>query len=169
MRSISVKITLVLIVVSLAGSLFTAFFIQNRTKNAFDIFIKNQDERVLVEELTAYYRDNQSWDGVDEVLKGAALYSNSNYGYGESGGNNPNRPFDRASLPFVLAADSGLIVAGGTSHTGYQTGDTLLVKELSNGIKLENDGEIIGWLIAGPIPQLRNNPQQSFLNTVQQG
>jgi signal transduction histidine kinase len=169
MRSISVKITLVLIVVSLAGSLFTAFYIQNRTKNAFDIFIKNQDERVLVEALTDYYRDNQSWDGVDEVFKGAALYSSSNYGYGESGGNNPNRPFDRASLPFVLAADTGLIIAGGTSHTGYQTGDTLPVKELSNGIKLENDGEIIGWLIAGPIPQLRNNPQQSFLNTVQQG
>ncbi len=169
MRSISVKIILVLIVVSLAGSLFTAFYIQNHTKNAFDNFIKNQDQQVLADTLTDYYRDNQNWDGVDEVFKEVALYSSSNYGSGESGGNNPNRPFDRASLPFVLALDSGLIIAGGTSHPGYQMGDTLPEKELMNGLKLENVGKIIGWLITGPTPQLRNNIQQSFLNTVQQG
>jgi len=40
---------------------------------------------------------------------------------------------------------------------------------LETGTKLKHDGEIIGWLIAGPSPQLRNNPQQSFFNTVQQG
>ncbi|MGB2954769.1 MAG: ATP-binding protein [Anaerolineales bacterium] len=171
MRSISVKITLVLVVVSLAGSLFTAFYIQNHTKNAFDNFIKNQDQQVLAETLTDYYQENQSWDGVDEVFKGVELYSSSNYGAGESGGNNPNRPFDRSSpsIPFVLALDSGLIIAGGTSHAGYQTGDTLPEKELMNGQKLENEGKIIGWLITGPTPQLRNNIQQSFLNTVQQG
>ncbi len=169
MRSISVKITLVLVVVSLAGSLFTAFYIQNRTKDAFDSFIKNQDEQVLVEALTTHYRDNQTWDGVDEVFKGVELYSSPNYGAGESGGNNPNRPFDHASPPFVLAIDSGLIIAGGTSHTGYQAGDTLPEKELLKGTELVYEGEIIGWLVAGPSPQLRNNPQQSFLNTVQQG
>jgi len=169
MRSISVKITLVLVVVSLVGSLFTAFYIQNRTKNAFDSFIKNQDEQVLVEALTEYYQDNQTWDGIDEVFKEVELYSSPNYGAGESGGNNPNRPFDHASPPFVLAEDSGLIVAGGTAHTGYQAGDTLPEKELLQGTKLVYEGEIIGWLVAGPSPQLRNNPQQSFLNTVQQG
>ena len=169
MRSISVKITLVLVVVSLAGSLFTAFYIQNHTKNAFDSFIKNQDEQVLAEALTTHYRDNQTWDGVDEVFKEVELYSSPNYGAGESGGNNPNRPFDHASPPFVLAVDSGLIIAGGTSHTGYQAGDTLPEKELLKGTELVYEGEIIGWLVAGPSPQLRNNPQQSFLNTVQQG
>jgi len=169
MRSISAKITLVLIVVSLAGSLFTAFYIQNRTQNAFDTYIKNQDQKVMVEALTDYFQENQSWDGVDAVFKGIALYSGSNYSAGESKGNNPNRPFDRASLPFVLALDSGLIVAGGTSHAGYQAGDTISDKELLKGTKLIYEGEIIGWLIAGPSPQLRNNPQQSFLNTVQQG
>jgi len=169
MRSISVKITLVLVVVSLAGSLFTAFYIQNRTKNAFDSFIKNQDQQVLAEALTEYYQDNQTWDGVDEVFTGVELYSSPNYGAGESGGNNPNRPFDHASPPFVLALDSGLIIAGGTSHAGYQAGDILSEKELLKGTKLIYEGEIIGWLIAGPSPQLRNNPQQSFLNTVQQG
>lgn len=169
MRSISVKITLVLIVVSLVGALFTSFYIQNRTKNAFDTFIKNQDQQVLVEALTDYYQEHQNWDGVDAIFKGAALYSGSNYSPGESGGNNPNRPFDRGSLPFVLALDSGLIIGGGTSHAGYQAGDTLSEKELLKGTKLIYEGEIIGWLIAGPSPQLRNNPQQSFLNTVQQG
>ena len=169
MRSISVKITLVLIVVSLAGALFTSFYIQNRTQNAFDTFIKNQDQQVLAEALTNYYQENQGWDGVDEVFKDVALYGNSNYNPGESGGNNPNRSINRSSIPFVLALDSGLIIAGGMSHTGYLAGDTLSEKELLMGTKLIDEGEIIGWLIAGPSPQLRNNPQQSFLNTVQQG
>jgi len=169
MRSISVKITLVLIVVSLVGALFTSFYIQNRTQNAFDTFIKNQDQQVLAEALTNYYQENQGWDGVDEVFKDVALYGNSNYNPGESGGNNPNRSINRSSIPFVLALDSGLIIAGGMSHTGYLAGDTLSEKELLMGTKLIDEGEIIGWLIAGPSPQLRNNPQQSFLNTVQQG
>ncbi len=123
----------------------------------------------MAEALTTHYRDNQTWDGVDEVFKEVELYSSPNYGAGESGGNNPNRPFDHASPPFVLAVDSGLIIAGGTSHTGYQAGDTLPEKELLKGTELVYEGEIIGWLVAGPSPQLRNNPQQSFLNTVQQG
>lgn len=169
MRSISVKIILVLVVVSLAGSLFTAFYIQNRTQNAFDNFLKDQDQQILVEALTDYYQQYQSWDGVNEVFKQMVLYSGSNSSGGESGSNNPNRPFDRGSLPFVLALDSGLIIAGGTNHTEYQTGDNLPEKELINGLKLEYEGENIGWLIAGPSPQLRNNPQQSFFITVQQG
>ncbi|MFV1949702.1 MAG: hypothetical protein ACC633_07200, partial [Anaerolineales bacterium] len=64
MRSISVKIILVLVVVSLAGSLFTAFYIQNRTQKAFDNFLKDQDQQILVEALTDYYQQYQSWDGV---------------------------------------------------------------------------------------------------------
>ncbi|NQS92278.1 MAG: HAMP domain-containing histidine kinase [Chloroflexi bacterium] len=169
MRSISVKITLVLVVVSLVGALFTSFYIQNQTKTAFDTFIKDQDEQVLVKALTNYYQENQSWDGVDQVFSELALYSNSNPGSTDAGGNNPNRPYARAPLPFVLSLDTGLIIAGGVNHVGYQTGDVIPENELRDSAKLEYGGKFIGYLIAAPSSQLRNNPQQSFLNTVQQG
>ena len=62
MRSLSAKITLVLVVVSIIGAIFTSFFIQNRTKIAFDDFIRDQDQQVLVEALTEYYLVNGSWE-----------------------------------------------------------------------------------------------------------
>ena len=55
MRSISVKITLVLVVVSLIGAIFTSFYIQNRTQKAFDTFIRDQDQQALVEALTDHF------------------------------------------------------------------------------------------------------------------
>jgi two-component system sensor histidine kinase BaeS len=169
MRSISIKITLVLVIVSLVGALFTAFFIQHRTKNAFDNFIRNQDQQYLVETLIDYYQGNTSWDGVDQIFKGSDYYGGGNQGFSDKGSNNPNRGFDRGAQPFILTTEAGMIIAGGTGHPGYQSGDTLPIKELEKGIKLESEGEVIGWLVVTPFPIPRNNPQQIFLNTLQQG
>jgi len=58
MRSISLKITLVLVVVSLIGTLFTAFYLQDRTRQAFDTFIRDQDQDILVAALTEHYQTN---------------------------------------------------------------------------------------------------------------
>ncbi|MGB2963053.1 MAG: HAMP domain-containing sensor histidine kinase [Anaerolineales bacterium] len=169
MRSISIKITLVLVIVSLVGALFTVFFIQYRTKNAFDNFIRDQDQLYLVETLIDYYQDNSNWEGVDQIFKESAFFGGGIQGFSDKGSNNPNRGFDRGSQPFILASEAGMIIAGGTSHLGYQPGDTLPIKELEKGIKLESEGEVIGWLVVTPFPIPRNNPQQIFLNTLQQG
>jgi len=169
MRSISIKITLVLVIVSLVGALFTTIFIQNQTKNAFDNFIHNQDQQVLTQALVDFYSTNNRWQGVDQVFNRITLYGSNSFGNAEKWENDQIRPFNRieGAQPFVLATDSGLILAGGAGHTGYQPGDTLSTKELKNGIKLESDGELIGWLVVVPFPQPRNNPQQNFLDTLQ--
>ena len=171
MRSISIKIILVLIVVSLVGALFTAFYIQNRTKNAFDKFIRDQDQQVLTQALVDFYQTYGSWDNVDQVFTGTSLYGGNimgNIGQGD-GHQGPQTNRKHGEFPFVLAADNGLILAGETEQTGYQTGDTLPHKELIKGIEIEHEGESIGWLVMVPFPQPRNNPQQNFLNTVQRG
>ncbi|MCK4801143.1 MAG: HAMP domain-containing histidine kinase [Anaerolineales bacterium] len=169
MRSISLKITLVLIVVSLVGAIFTAFYIQNRTKNALDTFIRDQDQGVLIEALTNHYQENNSWEGVEQVFKGDTLYGSGNDGFAGQRENNPNRGFDRASIPFVLTTDTGLVLAGGTGHPGYQPGDTIPIKELEKGLSLESEGESIGWLVMVPFSQPRNNPQLNFLDTIREG
>ena len=70
MRSISVKITLVLVVVSLIGALFTSFYIQNRTQKAFDTFIREpRSSRNLVEALTDHYLVNGSWENAQSVFQ----------------------------------------------------------------------------------------------------
>lgn len=69
MRSISTKISLVLVVVSLAGELFAAFYLRYQTQKAFDRYIRNQDQQVLVEALTGHYQENNSWRDVDQVFR----------------------------------------------------------------------------------------------------
>ena len=170
MRSISLKIILVLVIVSLVGAIFTAFYIQNRTKNAFDKFIRDQDQEVLTNYLVDYYQSQSSWEGVDQVFWRPGLYGGGVKGDME-GENQPGPPGEkmRGGLSFVLTTETGLILAGGSNHPGYQPGDTLSNQEFQEGIELESDGKSIGWLVVVPAPQPRDNPQLNFLNTLQRG
>ena len=176
MRSISLKILLVLIIVSLAGALFTTFFIQYRTRNAFDTFIQNQNQLVLSDQLISYYQQNNSWDNVEGVFK--SFYTSNNPGgqgigiQGPSGqGRNLNRPGENPlPLPaFVLSDQDGIIIGGFTDHPGYQMGDQIPDRELKKSLALENEGMIIAYLAPVPISSNRNSIQQNFLKTVQQG
>lgn len=169
MRSISLKITLVLVIVSLAGALFTAFYLQNRTRQAFDDFIRLQDQDLLVSALTDYYRSTGSWDGVEEVFQ--EIYSTGRHGYQNRGGmgmDPQNKPFS-TGLPFVLASPSGLILSGGSNSGEMMHGMMLTSSQLDSGIPIEVDGENAGWLVPAPFPKDRNNPQANFLSTVREG
>ncbi len=185
MRSISIKIFLVLIVISLVGALFTTFYIEFRTRNAFDTFIRDQNQYQLADHLITYYQENGSWENVDDVFR--EFYASNpvgnqggSQGTGSEGaglqgtgsqGRNPNRPGESQPPlpPFVLADRSGLIVGGITNHPGFELGSSLPDKEIENSLALEIEGEVRGYLAAVPITPNRNIIQQTFLETVQQG
>jgi two-component system sensor histidine kinase BaeS len=170
MRSISLKITLVLVIVSLVGVVFGAFYIHYRTQKAFDTFIRNQDQSVMVELLTDYYLINNDWSGIEEIF---SEFYQMRFQGGPGGGyqgNNPNRPNQNQPLaPFVLADPAGKVIAGESSLEGYQIGDIIPQKDLKKNQPLEFEGQAIGWIVAVPNPQARNDIQQNFLGTVQQG
>lgn len=176
MRSISLKILLVLIIVSLVGALFTTFFIQFRTRNAFDTYIRDQNQLALSDLLTAHYQEYSSWDNVGLVFE--AFYMNSAPGFQGAGaqgtgaqGRNPNRPGENQPPlpPFVLADQNGTIIAGLTNHAGYQMGDKISQKELNKSLPLDIEGDIVGYLAPVPFSPNRSTQQQNFLGTVQQG
>ena len=181
MRSISIKIFLVLLVVSLVGALFTTFYIQYRTRNAFDTYIRDQNQYQLADQLIAHYQENGSWENVDAVFRefyGANPTGNQgtgNQGAGSNGtgaqGRNLNRPGETQPPlpPFVLVDQTGVIVGGTTNHPGFQLGDSLPDKDIKASLALEIDGEVRGYLAAVPISPNRNFIQQAFLETVQQG
>ncbi|MFN2113325.1 MAG: sensor histidine kinase, partial [Anaerolineales bacterium] len=181
MRSISIKIFLVLLVVSLVGALFTTFYIQYRTRNAFDTYIRDQNQYQLADQLIAHYQENGSWENVEAVFRefyGANPTGNQgtgNQGAGSNGtgaqGRNLNRPGETQPPlpPFVLADQTGVIVGGTTNHPGFQLRDSLPDKDIKASLALEIDGEVRGYLAAVPISPNRNFIQQAFLETVQQG
>jgi signal transduction histidine kinase len=170
MRSISLKIILVLVIVSLVGAIFTSIFIQNRTKDAFDKFIRDQDQEILTQTLVEYYQSNGTWEGVDHVFMGPALYGGGMME--DMMGDNHQGPKGermKGGLPFVLTTETGLVLAGGSNHSKYQPGETLSHIDIQKGIKLKNEGKSIGYLVVVPIPQPRDNLQLRFLNTLQRG
>jgi len=69
MRSISIKIFLVLLVVSVVGALFTTFYLQFQTRNAFDAYIEEQNQSQLADQLIVHFQEYGSWENVDEVFQ----------------------------------------------------------------------------------------------------
>jgi signal transduction histidine kinase len=170
MRSISLKIILVLIVVSLVGALFTTFFIQIRTRDAFDSYVKTQEQLALAELLTTHYEEYSSWE--NSAVYFQDFYRNRIPGFPGGGGQgkNPNKPGDNVSPPpFVLTKPDGIVLAGLTNHSGYLIGDKIPEKDLQLSIPLEIDGTVEGLLVSVPASPNRNTMQQSFLGTVQRG
>lgn len=163
MRSISIKITLVLIIVSLIGAGFTAFFVQNRTQTAFDKFINDQDKTALVEILTDHYIQNGNWEDVNQIFRNFFSQFHPNPGEGNPG-NQPNIP-----NPFFLTSAEGVIVSGVPGASGPKTGNQLPPSEFKKGTPIEVDDEVVGWLLPVQMQRPRSTNQQDFLGTVQQG
>jgi signal transduction histidine kinase len=170
MRSISLKIILVLVIVSLAGAIFTTFFIQGRTRNAFDSFIKDQDQLALADLLISHFEDHSSWENADIYFRD--FYKNKRPGFpgGGSGGKNPNKPGDNlAPPPFVLTNPSGVVLIGLANHPGFLVGDQITERDLQDSLALEINGKVEGHLVPIPISPNRSSMQQTFLGTVQRG
>ena len=164
MRSISVKITLVLVVISLIGALFTSFYIQNRTQKAFDSFIRDQDQQVLVEALTDHYLVNGGWENAQAVFQKVYPFIMHN-NPGENAGGNPLG----ANAPFILTSPTGEIQDTSPGPGSPKSGSSIPLTEVEKGIPIEVNEEIVGWLVPAPTQRPRNNTQQNFLGTVQDG
>lgn len=163
MRSISVKITLVLIIVSLIGAVFTAFYIQNRTQNAFEKFIRDQNQDVLIEQLTDHYTQHGSWENTVIVFQ--EVFPSLNHAPPEGmPGNQTNYP-----APFFLADQDGKVVDTTLGQGGPKAGNQVSMNDLKNGLPIEVDNKVVGYLLPSRTQGPRNNSQQDFLGTVQKG
>jgi len=165
MRSISAKITLVLVVVSLAGALFTSFYIQDRTQKAFDTFIQDQDQQVLVEALTDHFRVYGSWENAHLVfLEVFPSIYHTNQGEGAQ----PSA--QGMNAPFILTSPSGEIMDTSPGPGRPKPGSSIPMNEVEKmGIPLKVEENIVGWLVPASIQGPRNHIQENFLETVQQG
>ena len=170
MRSISLKIIFVLVIVSLVGALFTTFYIQSRTRNAFDSFIKDQEEVALADLLISHFEEFSSWENAEIHFLDFYRIRTTGFPGGGTGTKNPNRPGENLGPPaFVLTDPEGIVLVGLTNHTGFLIGDHINEKDLKKSMPLEIDGEVEGYLVAVPATPNRSGMQQNFLETVEKG
>jgi len=148
MRSLALKLTLAFLFVSLVGAVLAAYFIQQRTQTEFDRFLFDLNRSNIIEFLSQYYRETGSWTNVGEMLD-------------QLDGGMSRHPMRR--LPFALVDKDGLILYGGMDRPGQTR-----IRNYENGVPIEVDGAVVGWLIASrlPSPLGSETPEAAFLENV---
>jgi two-component system sensor histidine kinase BaeS len=142
MRSISSKLILAFLsigIISVAIIFVTATL---NTRSEFIRFLTDQTQSNVVTQLSAYYEQYGSWEGVESVLSPDG--DEPGQGPGPEGPG-PNRRF----YPFTLTTESGVvIVPNGTYHGG----DHVPQADLAKGISITKDDKVIGVLVPIPMP-----------------
>ncbi len=165
MRSLTVKLVLAFLIVSLTGAVLSALFIQQRTNTEFNRFLSNQYQRDLVTALTEFYISNGSWNGVDQVMDQMERLRRIQDDT-QKMSSNP-RPPESRPLPLMLVDANRIIVFTGSE---LPPGGLATKDEISQGLPLEVDGKLVGWLTISPrlSPGDIGGPERNFLSAINQ-
>jgi len=147
MRSITLKMVLAFLGIALVSIMLIVLLARWNTGTEFTRFISDRWGEDMGENLTNYYLENGSWEGVQR-----AIAASRNQG---APGNTPlQRPF------FTLANENGRVISAGP---GYHRGEKVQQVDLENGIPIEVDGKRVGTLVMGKVPLERNPREAEFI------
>jgi len=152
MRSLTQKLLIAFLVVSLMGSLVAAFYASRQTADEFNRYASEQRLTSLATGLAYFYQLNREWTGVSE--SGLVLDPEITQSAGKP-----------AQLPTTLVDDSGQVVIAGA---GYTLGQQVSDEELAQGFPIEVDGEVVGALLVPPDTTIMRGAEAAFLNRVNQ-
>ncbi len=146
MRSLSVKLTLAFLIVSLAGVLLVASFVWFSTGSQFDQFLVDRAEAEFVSFAENYYAVNGTWNGIAQSWQeGRAIHARDNGG-----------------PPPVLALADGnnqIVMTGGR----YRLGDVVSGRDINQGIAITINNQRVGTVIHTGSPPVRDALEQQFL------
>lgn len=126
MRSLSSKLIIAFLVVSLIGTISGAVLAGLTTSRQFNQFVLDQARSGLLNNLTDYYAANGSWEGVSSV-----------YSFSQ-----PQRPGEMA-VPVLVNANGRVIIGSMRYHPGM----LLPLRELERSLPLQVEGQVVGWLL----------------------
>ena len=134
MRSISSKLILAFLSIGVVSVLIIAATAVWSTRAEFISFLSDQTKYNIVTRLEEYHRTYGSWERVESIF----VYGNDMGQPGMGPGPHMRRQ------PFVLCNANGRVVV---PNGPYRRGETLSPAALEEGIKITQDGQVIGYLI----------------------
>jgi two-component system, OmpR family, sensor histidine kinase BaeS len=151
MRSITFKLLLSFLAVSLVSVLLLVLSDRWVTEREFRSYLFNQNRNTIVTTLTDYYTRNNSWVGIESDLLTPKFI--------------PARGLDAPNRIFTLVdAGDHVVLAGGAD----QVGQVLSPGDVGSGIAVKVDGKTVGTLIVRQ-PTIRVNPAETaFLDRIKQ-
>jgi two-component system sensor histidine kinase BaeS len=155
MRSLTLKLTLAFLFVSVVGVVLVAVFVRQRTQSEFDKFVLDRFQIDLLEDLSTYYERKGRWEDFSGILVRTPAR------FGRARGAFP--------APVTLTEVDGTVVFGGFLHEG---GDVLPSNELKKAVPVEVEGETVGWVLFADsdnlYAELPESPESQFLDSVNQ-
>jgi signal transduction histidine kinase len=152
MNSLTWKLGLAFLVVSITGAIVAAIFVRIATQQGFQDVARSHAESDFVTEVANYYQNNgYSWDGILEHLRN------------QSPQNNPDPHYTSTPpLFFVLLDQQGKVLIPGR---GYQPGQIVPADQRSHSIPVKVNGQTVGTVITGTAPPLSPSDAQFLATT----
>ena len=160
MRSLTVKIALVVVVVSLFSVGLVALFSGWITAREYDRLLVDQLQDRLVEQAALYYQQRGSWQG-------AMVAFNAEFegrrGRRPPGGMDASDgpPGNQMRTPLVLLDANGCVV--GPRDSVYTPGACLPKYQVARGAPVQVDGTTVGTVIQTGVMPLRDPTEEAFL------
>ncbi len=142
MKSISSKLTLIFLLLSLTIAGFVAFFTRQATEREFETFVVGRIEEEFVTKVTEFYQSHGSWQGIQEIFPPPI----------EQQQQESSKTSQPAPIIFALAGDKGRIIIPAGEYSPRQIVDEDI---LADGTPIIIDDVAVGTaLITGKIPEL---------------
>ncbi|MEM7124870.1 MAG: ATP-binding protein [Chloroflexota bacterium] len=177
MRSITGKLILAFLAVSVLGTILVAFVTYGRAQNEFRYFVTRGYEQNLVRQLTFYYQAKDSWDNIDRVMarqRNGNRWQDLPSDSSSSSDGNANRTSDVANSPSrrltpvhrrfqsLLADTSGIILVGNEERAN---GSHLTGAEIRRATPIIVNEEVVGLLLVNPPSDLLQGQAERFFLT----
>ena len=150
MRSISSKLIIAFMVVSLAGIILISFLALYTTRKEFNKFSFDKNQSNLVTALQDYYLQYNSWNGIETTQLFQPI---------------PQPPQDqpRQGGMLIVTDVNGTVVR---SDNSSMVGTIFTSTGIMNDVPIEVGGETVGYMIFNRMPFNENSPENNFLNRI---
>ncbi len=169
MRSLTFKLAVAFLLVSLAGVALVAIAVSIFNSLEFDRLLLDRSQGNFVTAAETYYAAHGSWDGVEQALRDQGLLPPARPSGPDGAGASLPTPAPGQNQggaqafflpPFVLADQAGLVVIQGGP---YHAGDKVPANHRAAGKPVTVNGQVVGTvLVTGNSPQ-RNPQEASYL------
>ncbi len=178
MRSLSFKLTLAFLVVSLTGIALVALLVWSITASEFNQFVTARGLSDYTNAVTNYYKSQGSWGGVAEALQKQGLLPQANLP-GENAapntvgnpaippGQNPGRfpANNRNTPPFTLVNQNDRVII---PFGSFQRGDVLPTNRFPQREAVNVNDQVVGYVVYTGGPPSPNPSEARFLTRTNQ-
>jgi two-component system sensor histidine kinase BaeS len=155
LRSLTLKLVLAFLLVSLTGAALAAFFAWQATSQEFNRYLVDQLQTNFTTLVTDYYQTNGTWDQVADYLRANATLPNGPKGQfpgaGPGGGvrGGPGQPGQQGQPGqnpgmFVLTDANGTVIY---SAGPYHSGEQLASAQLSGSTAINVNNKLVGRVV----------------------